>query len=62
MYDRFFLPHMAAQAKEHIRKHHPCLAFKARQPKALLKNIMATHPLELIHLDYLCLESGNGPG
>ena len=39
---------------------HPCLAFKARQPKAPLKNIVATHPLELVHLDFLCLEPGKG--
>ena len=38
----------------------PMSAFKARQPKAPLKNIMATHPLELVHLDYLCLEPGKG--
>ena len=25
-----------------------------------LKNIVATHPLELVHLDYLCLEPGKG--
>ena len=60
MCDRFFWPHMAAQAKEHIGKCDPCLAFKARQPKAPLKNIMATHPLELVHLDYLCLEPAKG--
>ena len=60
MHDRFFWPHMAAQTKEHIGKCCPCLAFKARQPKAPLKNIMATHPLELVHLDYLCLEPGKG--
>ena len=58
MYDRFFWPCMAAQAKEHVGKCCPCLAFKARQPKAPLKNIMATHPLELVHLDNLCLEPG----
>ena len=58
MHDRFFWPHMAAQAKEYIRQCHLCLAFKARQPKAPLENIMATHPLELVHLDYLCLEPG----
>ena len=36
----------------------PC--FKARQPKAPLENIMATHPLEMVYLDYLCLEPGKG--
>ena len=60
MCDRFFWPCMAVQAKDHIGKCHPCLAFKARQPKAPLENIMATHPLELVHLDYLCLEPGKG--
>ena len=60
MHDRFFWPCMAVQAKEHIGKCCPCLAFKARQPKAPLKSIMATHPLELVHLDFLCLEPGKG--
>ena len=60
MCDRLFWPHMAVQAKEHIGKCCPCLAFKARQPKAPLENIMATHPLELVHLDFLCLEPGKG--
>ena len=60
MHDRFFWPHMAVQVKEHIGKCHTCLAFKARQPKAPLKNIVATHPLELVHLDFLCLEPGKG--
>ena len=60
MHDRFFLPHMAAQAKEHIGMCHPCLAFKARQPKLPLENIITTHPLKLVHLDHLCLEPGKG--
>ena len=60
MVHQFFLPYMAAQAKEHIKMCHLCLAFKAKQPKAPLENIMATHPLELVHLDYLCLEPGKG--
>ena len=60
MHDQFFWPCMAAQAKEHIDKCCSCLTFKAKQPKAPLENIMATHPLELVHLDYLCLESGKG--
>ena len=60
MCDRIFWPCMAAQAKDHIGKCHPCLAFKARQPKAPLENIVATHPLELVCLIYLCLEPGKG--
>ena len=60
MHDQFFWPHMALQAKEHVRTCHPCLAFKARKQKAPLKNIMATHPLELVHFDYLCLVPGKG--
>ena len=60
MHDRFIWPHMAVQVKEHIGKCCPCLAFKARQPKAPLENIVATHPLELVHLDFLCLEPGKG--
>ena len=60
MHDWFLWPHMAAQAKEHIGKCHPCLTFKAKQPKAPLENIMVTHPLELVHLDYLCLEPRKG--
>ena len=60
MHNRFYWPHMAAQAKQYISKCHPCLTFKARQPKAPLENIMATHPLELVHLNYLCLEPGKG--
>ena len=58
MHDQFFWPHMAAQAQECIGKCHPCLTFKAKQPKAPLENIMAKHPLELVHLNYLCLEPG----
>ena len=54
MYDQFFWPCMAAQAKEHISKCHLCLAFKAKQPKAPLENIVATHPFQL------CLEPGKG--
>ena len=60
MCDRFFWPHMAAQVKEHIGKCCPYLAFKSRQPKVPHENIVATHSLELVHLDYLCLEPGKG--
>ena len=58
MHDCFFWPFMAAEAREHINKCHPCLTLKAKQPRALLENTVPIHPLELIHLDYLCLVSG----
>ena len=61
MHDMFYWPHMAAQVKEHIGKCHLCLAFKAEAAQnAPLENIMATHPLELFHLNYLCLEPEKG--
>ena len=37
MCGQFFWPPMVAQAKEHIRKCCPCIAFKARSPKHPLK-------------------------
>ena len=58
MHDHFFLPCMAAQAKKHIEKCHQCITFKAKQPRTPQENIVATHPLELVHLNYLCLEPG----
>ena len=36
------------------------LPSKSGSQRPPLKNIMATHPLELVHLDYLCLEPGKG--
>ena len=60
MHDQFIWPCMAAQVKEHFDKCHPCLTFKAKQPRAALEIIVATHPMELVHLDYLCLEPGKG--
>ena len=60
MCDWFFWPHMGAQAKEHIGQCCPCLTFKVKQPKVPLENIMATHPLELVHLNCMCLEPGKG--
>ena len=39
---------------------HPTRTAKETITKAPLENIMATHPLELVHLDYLCLEPGKG--
>ena len=45
---------------KHIDRYHPCLTFKAKQPRAPVENIVGTHPLELVHLDFLCLEPRKG--
>ena len=34
--------------------------FKVKQHRASMESVMATHPLELVHIDYLCLELGKG--
>ena len=60
MCDHFFWPHMDVQPREHIDQCHPCLTFKAKKPRTLLENIVAIHPLQLVHPDYLCLEPGKG--
>ena len=36
------------------------VSLASSSPKAPLENIMATHPLELVHLNHLCLEPGKG--
>ena len=51
---------MAVQAKKHIKKCHQCIIFKAKQQKAVIKSIVATHPLKLVHINYLCLRPGKG--
>ena len=49
---------MAIRAKEDIKKCLQCVTFKAKQQRVPMENIMATHPLELVHINYLCLEPG----
>ena len=51
---------MAIQLKEHIEKCCQCVTFKVKQQSTPMENIMSIHPLELLHIDYLCLEPGKG--
>ena len=59
---QFYWPHMAAQAKAHMDKYCPALPLKAKQPKAPLENIVAMHPLELVHLELPVPETWERPG
>ena len=51
---------MATQAKNHIKKCCQCITVKAKQQQTPVEDIIATHPLELVHIDYLCLDPGKG--
>ena len=58
MCDHFFWSKMAVHAKEHTGKCCQCVIFKAKQQRVPMENIVVTHPLELVHIDYLCLKPG----
>ena len=44
----------------HIKQYERCLRFKALPKKAPMKNIDATYPMELVHMDYLMIEANEG--
>ena len=51
---------MAVQVKEHVKKCYQCITFKAKQQRTPKESVVTTYPLELVHIDYLCLEPGKG--
>ena len=55
--DRFYWPSMIEDVELHIRSCPRCLRFKAQPEKAELNPIIATRPMELVHIDYLTIEA-----
>ena len=51
---------MLNNTTRHIKQHERCLKFKALPEKTPMKNIDATYPLELVHMDYLTIEVNEG--
>ena len=51
---------MKLDVEQHIRTCGQCLHFKAKPQCAELHPILATHPMELLHVDFLTTESGKG--
>ena len=51
---------MAVQAKVHVKKCHQYITFKMKQQKTPMERIVATHPLEIVYISYLCLDPGKG--
>ena len=53
--DRFYWPSMIEDIEHHIKSCPRCLRFKTQPEKAELNPIIATRPLELVHIDYLTI-------
>ena len=56
--DWFYWPGMAKEMTQHVRKCMRCNCFKKRAEWAPLEPILATHPMQIIHIDFLTIESG----
>ena len=48
---------MTKDAELHIAQCDQCICFKSRAQKVVMETIQATHPLQLVHLDYLTTEA-----
>ena len=59
--ERFWWPKMRTQMMTSIMNCAKCKVFEKREPKAPMCNIMATEPMDLIHVDLLGLETTMDP-
>ena len=50
---RFYWPHMTEEIRKYIQSCERCIRFKQRSENAPLKPLKASHPLELVHMDFL---------
>ena len=55
--DKFYWPSMIEDIELHIGSCSRCLRFKTQPEKAELNPIIATRPMELVHIDYLTIEA-----
>ena len=56
--DRFYWPNLASNIETHIHQCDHCQRFKAKPQRAELPPVKVTHPLELVHMDFLTVELG----
>ena len=54
--DQFYWPTMIEDIEHHIKSCPRCLRFKTESGKAELNPVIATRPLELVHINYLTIE------
>ena len=55
--DHFYWPNMHNDVEKHIQQCPRCLQFKTSPERAEMYPIEATHPWELIHMDFLTIEA-----
>ena len=55
--DCFYWPSITKDVEKHIKSCPRCLRFKTQLEKAELNPVIATRPLELVHIDYLTIEA-----
>ena len=55
--DHFYWPNMQNDVKKHIQQCPRCLQFKTSPERVEMYPIEATHPWELIHMDFLTIEA-----
>ena len=55
--DCFYWPSTTEDVVKHIKSCPQCLRFKTQPEKAELNPVIATRPLELVHIDYLTIEA-----
>ena len=60
LWDQFYWPRMTKDAKLHIAKCKWCIQFKSKPQRVRMKNIQATYLLQLVHQDYLTIETTEG--
>ena len=53
--ERYFWPKMSEDVRVYIRQCDRCMRFKKQKEQTELFPIMATYPLELVHLDFLSI-------
>ena len=58
--DNFYWPGMIDNITRHVKHCKRCWGFKALPEKAPMENIDATYPMELVHMDYLTIETNEG--
>ena len=51
---------MTKDAELHIMRCDWCIQFKSKPYEVMMENIQATHPLQLVHLDYITTEVTEG--